>query len=238
MPSDDAISLFVGSGIVAEQCLNWLIQANYEISHVVLSKMEPELVDACIQAGIKYSKFSSRKSNLSVPVRIVASVWFPHVIREDDLRLGQKTLNIHPGIVPKYRGNDSATWCILERGKAGISLLEMTNQIDGGGIWMREVLETSGVMTGGELLELLRLEAIRVFQENFEAIYSGVKTPVPQESSGRIITRKMTDNDRKRTLDSFAHAEEFFLWALAHNHGPKSLPELSVAGRVFRVELK
>lgn len=60
------------------------------------------------------------------------------IIRDDVLSLAKKSLNIHGGLLPEFRGSNPTQWAILTKAKkTGVTLHEMNSKIDEGKIVKR-----------------------------------------------------------------------------------------------------
>ncbi len=85
---------------------------------------------------------------------VLVSIGAPRVIKPVALevpRLG--ALNVHNGMLPKYRGHFGSFWEILNgEGTAGITIHEMTPTVDSGGIVAREEVAVASVSTFLDLL--------------------------------------------------------------------------------------
>lgn len=60
------------------------------------------------------------------------------VIRDDVLSLAKKSLNIHGGLLPEFRGSNPTQWAIMSKAKkTGVTMHEMSSKIDEGKIVKR-----------------------------------------------------------------------------------------------------
>ena len=60
------------------------------------------------------------------------------IIRDDVLSLTKKSLNIHGGLLPEFRGCNPTQWAILTKArKTGVTMHEMSSKIDEGKIVKR-----------------------------------------------------------------------------------------------------
>jgi methionyl-tRNA formyltransferase len=231
------IIVFLGAGKVAEECIVWLLEQKYPVIKIILVDLNPKILRLTREWNIGTKLFDPNTSNFVEKDVFVLSLWFPRIISEDDLSRAYETVNIHPGLVPAFRGNDSATWSILLSEKCGVSLLQMNRQVDAGKVWAQEVVEIPKAITGGELLEILKTESVSLFKSHFDEIYQGKINASNQVGEIRTFTRKETNQNRVRKVEEFESVSDFVNWALAHNHSPKFLPEIFFEGRKFKVEL-
>ncbi len=232
------LCIYLGKGSVARNCLDWLFSKEYLISTIIAIEKNECLASVCKELKIDYHLFKELEPNLNKEVSMIVSLWFPRKIHETDLLRTKRTLNIHPGIVPSYRGNDSSTWSIIFGGPYGVSLLEMNSILDAGGIWVQKEIDAPQMISGGKLHELLKSHAIELFQANFDEIFQGKKVAVPQTGKSRTFTRSMTNKNRRKKLEDFRTTLEFINWARAHNHYPNFFPELIIDGKLYKINLQ
>ena len=69
------------------------------------------------------------------------NAWCSTIFKDDFLSKFTKRLNLHPSFFPWGRGSDSASWSILEQSKFGVSLIEMEEEIDAGGLYSQAEIE-------------------------------------------------------------------------------------------------
>jgi len=68
----------------------------------------------------------------------------PRMLRPEILKLPKKgVINVHPGILPKYRGADCVEWAVLNNDPIGNSAHLMTADYDQGPIIKKELVEVS-----------------------------------------------------------------------------------------------
>lgn len=65
-------------------------------------------------------------------------------------------LNIHPSLLPSYRGPTPTQWCIYHRNKkSGVSIHRLSKAVDGGELFMQQEIEIGDDWTDGELRKSL-----------------------------------------------------------------------------------
>ncbi|MFH1141336.1 MAG: methionyl-tRNA formyltransferase [Chloroflexota bacterium] len=105
-------------------------------------------------------------------------------------------LNIHPSLLPKYRGPSPVTTALLEgESVTGISVMLMDEGMDTGSILAQRQTSILPHETAGELTHrLFRLGAERLL-EVLPEWTAGVMMPVPQDEAMATITRLYTKED-------------------------------------------
>jgi len=168
----------------------------------------------------------------------IINLWCPHLLPEAVLDLARRRLNVHPGLVPHCRGNDAAAWALRRDLPAGVSLIEMTADIDAGGVYaQRPVLRIAGER-GRALHVRLQDEAVRLFEDEWPRIAGTVAPPASQEPGGSYFTRAMTERDRVRPASETWVLRDLVTWALAHDFSPGTTAEIQLDnGARYRVQV-
>ena len=105
-------------------------------------------------------------------------------------------LNIHPSLLPKYRGPSPVSTAILDGARVtGVSLMLLDEGMDTGPILAQETLELDGAETTATLTEDLFAAGATLLLENLEAWVGGRLEAVPQGQAGATITRKLERAD-------------------------------------------
>ena len=110
-------------------------------------------------------------------------------------RLG--SLNIHPSLLPKGRGPAPIQWTLL-RGEreTGISIIQLTEQIDGGGILMQETEPIDDEDCFGDLHDRFAKRGAEMVVEVLDRLERGEKIePIKQDESQVTSARKLKPED-------------------------------------------
>ncbi len=93
-------------------------------------------------------------------------------------------LNVHASLLPRYRGAAPAAWAVV-RGEAetGITIMEMDQGLDTGGILLQERTPIGREETGGELLDRLSPMGARLLLRAIPPYLSGKLRSRPQDHS-------------------------------------------------------
>lgn len=96
-----------------------------------------------------------------------------------------KCLNIHPSLLPKYRGAAPLNWQII-RGetKTGVTIMLMDEGMDSGDILLQEETKLSPNETCGELHDRLAYLGATLLIKTIEQVVEGTARRKPQDPSG------------------------------------------------------
>ena len=109
------------------------------------------------------------------------------------------SLNVHPSLLPKFRGPSPALSAILaDERTTGVSVMQMTETMDAGPVvaQARIELEEKDWPPKGSLFEdLLATEGGNLLAEVMPEWIAGTITPEPQDESKATFTKKFSDAD-------------------------------------------
>ena len=172
-----------------------------------LADVEVVLVVACDSerdASLGYESLRARAEGLSVRVidaahedemlgglssiepDILFSVYYRKLLGPEVLRIPHLgCVNIHPGLLPDYRGATPTAWAILNGETTfGITIHYMDATFDTGDILVQEVHDIDPDETGYELRGRAMRLGTELLIRNFDGIVKRTLTPVKQEGSG------------------------------------------------------
>lgn len=186
-------------------------------------------IDVLTPETLKDDAIVAELTNTEWDVFVVAA--YAKLIPQTILSLPQKgALNIHPSLLPKFRGPSPALSAILtDERKTGVSIMEMTEKMDAGPIVAQatvELEEEAWPPKGSELEDLLAEEGGNLLAETLPFWLSGEVEPLPQNESEATYTRKFSDEDARidvsrSNLDT-RYAREAFLKIRAFDKNPRA----------------
>jgi methionyl-tRNA formyltransferase len=93
-------------------------------------------------------------------------------------------VNIHPSLLPKYRGAAPVTWAVLNGDAiSGVTIMEMNEGLDTGPILLQKEFPVAEGMTGGELEKALSEIGATMLLETLEGICKGTIRPRAQDDA-------------------------------------------------------
>jgi methionyl-tRNA formyltransferase len=222
--------------------LSHLIARPEPIGHVVAASAADEsILRLCRQHSIACTTFEALDIGAlrAVTERYdwLLDLWSPHILSNEILALARHRANLHPSLVPHARGADSTAWCIRKALPIGISILEMTDVVDAGGVYAQREVAAPFPISGSELHARLQDELIALFQESWPRMLTGEIKPQPQAAGGSYHRRKDTNADRRQKADTVMTLGEAARWMLAHDFRPGTTAELEQDGERFRLQL-
>ena len=135
---------------------------------------------------------------------LVVGFWGEIVKKEDLEKPKYGALNVHPSLLPKYRGPTPVPFAILNgETETGVTIIKMDEEVDHGPVLaMREFLISNfqflngkGKPTTPELLQILWEMGADLLVEILPKYIAGEITPQEQDHNKATFTKKLTRED-------------------------------------------
>ena len=217
--------LFMGTPDFSRESLNKIYEAGYEICGVVTTPDRPagrgmKLVASPVKEYAmeknlkifqpekisKNDEFKDRIRALEPDLVIVVS--YGLILPKSFLEIPKMgCINVHPSMLPKYRGPAPIQWAILNGDKStGVTIMYLDEGMDSGDIIKQKEVEIYSDETTGELWNRLSKIGADLLLECVDDINSGIieRTPQSQEYTlAPMLNKEMSkiDWNSKKSLD-------------------------------------
>ena len=125
-------------------------------------------------------------------------------------------INIHPSLLPKYRGPTPIETAILDgANETGVSLMRLVAEMDAGPVYAQKRLSLTTSETKQEIADKLLACGRDLLKEHLPAILEGWLTPKPQNESDATYTKLIKKEDGKVDFGQPAEVIERQVWAFA-----------------------
>ena len=105
-------------------------------------------------------------------------------------------VNVHPSLLPKYRGPAPIEAAILNGDdETGITLMALDSKMDTGPIYYQKKVPLNGKENAATLHDNLQLLGADILAEKLPMIMSGGLTPQPQDNSRATYTKMLSKKD-------------------------------------------
>lgn len=109
-----------------------------------------------------------------------------------------EAVNVHPSLLPKYRGSAPIQWAILNGDKeTGVSIIYLAKKMDAGDILRQETYPLGDDETSATLHDKLAVLGAELLLKAVNDIRSGTVTRSVQDESRMVEIRKLTKEDGK-----------------------------------------
>lgn len=134
------VVFFGGAG--RENIINKLVQNNFCIDTIIIPEKRTEKLNKSISYLRKHEIIFhevSRDNIFEILKKIDAlyllSIGFPYIIPDNVLKSFKLSINVHPTLLPKYRGSRTGAWILLNgEQESGSTVHFMEKEVDTGGI--------------------------------------------------------------------------------------------------------
>jgi methionyl-tRNA formyltransferase len=134
-------------------------------------------------------------------------------------------LNIHPSLLPRYRGSIPIEQAILDgASQTGVSVMGLVKEMDAGPVYAQQRVELAGNETKQELTQLLLNLGGKLVLEVLPSALDGTATPKVQDESQATFTSLINKADGH--MDLHKSAEQLEREVRAYAVWPKSRLEL------------
>lgn len=184
--------------------LEYLFEVGFISSQIAILTHQNErnyaLLDYAKIHGIETVTYSAKSEEALLWVRsfspdTIFSLYYREIIPRDILlipRLG--SVNLHPSLLPKYRGAFSSPWVIFNGDKeTGFTYHYMTEDVDAGNILLQKTLNVFENDTSFSLYHRLIREGVSQFGEILHMVLSGEKGG-PQVGQSSYYPREVPNN--------------------------------------------
>ena len=198
--------LFMGTPDFAKESLEKLYNSKHEIIGVVTTPDRPagrgmKLVmspvkEFAIQKNLllfqpekiaNNEEFKNEIRNLNPDIVCVVS--YGKILPKSFLKIPKyECINVHPSLLPKYRGSAPIQWSILNGDKeTGVTIMYLNEKMDEGDIILQEKVEIDENETTGELWNRLSKIGARMLEEAVDKIENGTATRTKQSDEFSTI---------------------------------------------------
>jgi methionyl-tRNA formyltransferase len=205
---------FFGTPDFAVPSLVKLHQAGFDIRCVVTAKEKPKgrglkIVPSPVKVkaqelGIEVYEpgkpntveFYELLASKNIDVCVLAA--YGYIIKPPLLGLPKKGfINLHPSLLPKYRGAAPINWAIIRGEKqTGLTTFLMNEKVDAGSIIRQKTLAINSEETAGELTARLAELGAELLAETLKMIEQNDLPIINQTDQELILAPKIKDSDR------------------------------------------
>lgn len=200
------------------KALELLLEEGHEV-YVYTHETENYIADLeglCIKKNIKYSLERIDISNLPFVPDMICSVYYRWLIKRDIIDIvGGKIFNLHPALLPKYRGCSSLTWAMINGEKeCGFTFHYIDEGCDTGNIILQKKLRIEDFDTQLTLYNRVMFESMNYFLEVIHLVENGYRGKIQKGTATKYnrgcpmegkITDLMDDNMKERFVRAMCY---------------------------------
>lgn len=157
----------------------------YVFTHEAPSHV-PSLQDYCRKRGVPFSLNNVSKSKLPFAPDVISSVYYRNIISQKVIdTCNGKIFNLHPSLLPKYRGCSSLTWSIVNgESESGFTYHYIDAGCDTGNIILQKKIKIEDYDTQLTLFNRVMFDGMESYLEALDMVENGfLGTPQVGEAS-------------------------------------------------------
>ncbi len=113
-----------------------------------------------------------------------------------------KTINLHPSLLPKYRGAAPIQWALINGERiTGVTVQLINERMDAGDVILQEEIPVDETMNAGDLYDIVLPLGARLLDRAINALASGTATPMAQDESQGLILRQDNPGDGPHRME-------------------------------------
>jgi methionyl-tRNA formyltransferase len=184
--------VFMSSG-AREKALRYLLQKNEEVVGVITpypgqgNQRFAAVIATALEFGVPI--FNVNRETLPQTLHrigfdVLVSCGFGYIINAEAIKTAKYAINVHPTLLPKYRGFRSGPYVIMngER-KTGVTVHLLTEDVDNGPILAQQEIDISSFDTTKSIFrKCTEIEPMLLYSV-IQDIKGGSLNPVPQDES-------------------------------------------------------
>jgi len=150
----------------------------------------PSLINMCKKRHVSFSTETISEGNLPFLPDVICSIYYRNMIKTKVIELcKRKIFNLHPSLLPKYRGCSSLTWAMINGDSdAGFTYHYIDEGCDTGNIILQEKIRIEDWDTQESLYMRTMFLGISRFERALDRVTSG-HPGYPQSGDGSYYSR-------------------------------------------------
>jgi len=248
--------VFFGTSSFAAKILIKLIEKGYQIAAIVtrpdrmkgrnMQPSPPPVKETALKFNLQLPIFQPEKASAPefaetlrpLHADLFVVVAYGEIVKKNLLEMPKLgCINIHASLLPKFRGAAPIQRSLMQGEKeTGITIIEMTPQMDAGDMLARESIPVPEEMTFGELDEKLNELAAKLIFRVIDQFKDGTVLKVPQDHALATLAPKLTAEEEKIDWNKSANALHNQIRALSPF--PSAWCQIKIGPDVKRLKIK
>lgn len=181
------------------KALELLLERNYEV--FVYTHQSPwyvnNLIEFCNYKKVKFSTDKITINNLPFLPNVITSVYYRYLFDQDIINVvNKKIFNLHPSLLPEYKGCSSLTWAIINgESHCGFTYHYIQKEVDKGNIIFQRKEKIYEFDTQQSLYSRIMFKSLEHFNEVLDMVIAG-NPGKEQPSKGSFYKRGCPHNGK------------------------------------------
>ncbi len=248
--------VFFGTSSFAARVLEKLVAGDYDVAAIVtrpdrmkgrhLQPSPPPVKETASKICPSIPLFQPEKASHPDFAEVLGAfqadlfivVAFGEIIKQNLLSMPKLgCINIHASLLPKYRGAAPMQRCLMDGEKeTGITIIEMTPQMDAGAILAIESIPVSDDMDFGQLDGKLCDLSVKLLFRVIDQFQQGTVTQTPQDHALATLAPKILPDEEK--IDWHRSAKEIHNQIRALSPTPSAWCQIKIKDELKRLKIR
>lgn len=207
------------------KALELLLEKGYDV-YVYTHKTEncaADLEGLCRKKGIGYSLDKIELNNMPFIPEVICSIYYRYLIKIDVIEaVGGKIFNLHPALLPKYRGCSSLTWAMINgETECGFTYHYIEAGCDTGNIILQKKIKIEDFDTQLTLYNRVMFESMQYFMKALQLVMEGC--PGRKQDGEATQYQRGCPMGGELTDDMDAEMQERFVRAMCYPPYPAAM---------------
>lgn len=184
----------------------------------------PSVITTCQKLKTPYSTENISKAKLPFTPDVICSIYYRYIIKKHIINCcNGRIFNLHPALLPKYRGCSSLTWAMINgETEAGFTFHYIDEGCDTGPILLQKSIKIEEWDTQQSLYMRLMFDSMGYFQEVFDMVLAGA-SGISQTGNTTYYPRECPYNGE---IDPTWNVEKIERFIRAMNYPPYPVARL------------
>lgn len=181
-------------------------------------------------------KYELEKLVIEKKPKFIIIADFGIIFSSRTLKVPKKIINIHPSLLPKYRGPSPYTAALINQEKeTGISVMDLVPEIDTGPVYIKKTVKITGKETKTSLEKKLAKTSGEIIKKHLWEILENKITPKKQNHKDATYTKMHKKNDGR--INWKENAKEIEAKIRALNPWPGTFTKISTNNKKIIIKI-
>jgi methionyl-tRNA formyltransferase len=155
-----------------------------------------DLIHYCKTKNVPFSTEKISTGNIPFKPDVIISSYYRYIISNELIDVCQgKIFNLHPSLLPNYKGCSSLTWAMINgESKVGYTYHYISSEIDCGNIIFQEEIEIEDFDTQQSLYFKVMFESMKNFEKVFNLVINSFVGIEQKKDEGQYFRRGAPEN--------------------------------------------
>lgn len=198
------------------KALELLLERNYEV-FVYTHESEwyiNNLIEFCNFKNVNFSTERININNLPFIPNVITSIYYRYIIDQEIINIvDKKIFNLHPSLLPEYKGCSSLTWAIIKgEKKCGFTYHYIEKEVDKGNILFQVEEKIYEFDTQQSLYSRIMFKSLEYYYEALDMVIEG--NPGKEQLNKGCFYKRGCPHNRELNMEWDINKQKRFIKAM------------------------